>query len=365
MSEISKSKKNGIFNFSKRLIHVEGFERKNVLAHNVGENQFLFLLNKDYSLVKIDLKTGKKEIIVQFDPAALSSTSYISICCSKDNAYLAVTWTRVSVGDDVNQGVVIDAKDGRVQLHLNNGSYYSSLAPFPVCFALHKGKIVVVHATEWDRLDVTDIESGQILTKRNFDMLPKFPETEKFGMTEWPGLIIPSPSLEKVAVQGWVWHPVGIFYSFNLRSWLENNLWESDYIPERKIYAQMADWHFPFCWIDDTKVCISENGFDHKDPYYTSVFNTETGECLLKFLGPTPNVFIYDKFLFSGLKEDDDLLAEGLSIWSIDDGQLLFQQKEFLQIDEYIPESQEFVSLKENGIIELVKWNYTVGQMDL
>lgn len=352
---INKNPKNNKFTFTKRSIEIDNCRDLEILATKVGGNHILFIFYSDFSLRKVHLIDGKTEFVKSLDPEAFTSTSNFNLHCSKDNEFVAITWNRVCVGTKVSLGVVLNTKNGDVELHLNNGYYYTDMAPFPVCFFNYKEKNLIVHATDWNKLDVTDIESGEVLTHRDLNQYPEPLKDSDYGHTEWPSLLLASPSEDQLAVQGWMWHPAGILYSFNLKNWLEHNIWESDLIPTKNIYTSMYDWCNPFCWINDTKICICEVGFQNNEPEKTSVYNTETGECLLEFFGPTLNVFFFDDYLFSGLSKDNSYI-EGLSVWSLEDGTLLHQEDSFPTIHDYNINSKEFISFQAEGRIELIQW---------
>ncbi len=356
LNVMAEHRDSNIFSFVKRTLKIEGVEALKILASKVSEHNVLFLFCSDFSLRKVDLQNGKSEVVISLDPEAFTSTSNFNLYCSKDNEFVAITWNRVCVGTKVSRGVVLKTSDGEIKLHLDNGYYYTDMAPFPVCFIKYKSKNLVVHATDWNSLDVTDLENGKILTSRDLSKKSNEQKGPKISKTEWPSLLLPSPSEEVIAVQGWMWHPVGVLYSFSLKNWLEHDIWESDYIPEKNIYSSMYDWTNPFCWINETKLCICEMGFAKEESYKTSLFDIETGQSLIEFFGPTPHVFFFDKFLFSGLAKDNEFI-EGLSIWSIENGQLLHKEDSFPVINDYNSNAKEFISYQADGLIELIKWN--------
>jgi hypothetical protein len=70
------------------------------------------------------------------------------------------------VNDYGHHGQVIDLRTGTVTLTLHGGSHHPETVPFSVAFARYQGRTVVIHRTDWNRLDVSDAATGELLTCR-------------------------------------------------------------------------------------------------------------------------------------------------------------------------------------------------------
>jgi hypothetical protein len=71
------------------------------------------------------------------------------LTASVDGAFAAV------VNDYGRFGEVLDMGTGGVTLTLDGGGYYEDTVPFSLAFARHGDATVVVHRTDWNRLEVS------------------------------------------------------------------------------------------------------------------------------------------------------------------------------------------------------------------
>ena len=87
----------------------------------------------------------------------------------------------------------------------------------------------MIHQTQWNRLDITDLTTGQILTERVIRI-------EKIGVDEnnftlfdkenyedfFHGLIHVSPNSKKFLSNGWCWHPFGLIECYGVEQFLKS-----------------------------------------------------------------------------------------------------------------------------------------------
>ena len=121
-------------------------------------------------------------------------------------------------------GVVLDSNTGKVTMHLQREDYHCDVTPFPITFFLYHGKALLMHATDWNRLEISDPLHGDILTRRR-------PTTYQSGenppdehyIDYFHGRLLVSPDNQWVIDDGWVWHPVGEIIYLNILCWLTEN----------------------------------------------------------------------------------------------------------------------------------------------
>ena len=348
------------FSFIERSIMIDELINVDVLTSTASplSDEWIYVYTNHADIRKINIVSGVCEKVISFKFQRFPTNALFHLYISADEDYLAVTC--LFQGDyktkSCCEGAIINLQSGFEVLKLNAGDYHMQENPFPVCFIKHQGKTAVMHATDWNRLDITDLETGLIITERDIEKMPE--ENNDSVFSEWAGVLKPSPNQERVATIGWVWHPFGCAYSFNLKRWLAGEKWEADSSIHRRSYAGWDGfWDSSFLWIDDKRLCIW--GVPSKDDYSLSesnvaIFDAETEDELLRFSGPTKDVLFYDEFLFSGIeKEGNNNL--GVSIWNIENGDLLHQ--EFgLKVDLYLTLSKELVKFEGQGKISLTKW---------
>lgn len=349
------------FSFIERSIIIDELIDVNVLTSIASplSDEWIYVYTNQADIRKINIVSGVCEIIVTFQPQRFPANATFHLYISADEKYLAITclFQGNYENKSICEGSIIYLQSGLEVLNLNAGDYHMQENPFPVCFVKHQGKNAVVHATDWNRLDITDLETGEIITDRDFEKMPE--QNDDAVFSEWAGILKPSPNQERIATIGWVWHPFGCAYSFNLKRWLAGEKWEADSSIHRRSYVGWDGfWDASFLWIDDNRLCVWGVPDDNKynlSENNIAIFDAETEDELFRFSGPTKDVLFYDGFLFSGI-ENDAKKNVGLSIWNIENGDLLHQ--EFgLNMDLYLPLSKEFVKFDEQGKISLIKWH--------
>jgi hypothetical protein len=351
--------------FERRSIDIGGLNGRKVISSKADAIGNIFAFLADATLVYVSTKLNEITPITDLNAYGFPLSSLFEIHCSKDCKFVALTCTYR--GDDqlrpVSRCVVIALDNSREIMHLSNGDYHTELTPFPFCFVTKDGKNLIIHATNWNRLDITDLETGQLLTERDYAEKPDLSDHEDFVFTEWPGKLLPSPGQERVATIGWVWHPIGHAYSFDLKRWLEGNKWEPDASIHQKSYAIWDYfWDSPFVWLDERRLCIwgvDENSMEPTDS--ATIFDAETAEQLFSFNGPTQDIFFYDEYLFSGIKCLDEY-QKGLSVWDINTGELVHTQLEFA-FDGYSHAKREFYLLGADDVLTLIRWR-TADEQD-
>lgn len=161
------------------------------------------------------------------------------------------------VNDYGRHGQVLDLCSGRVTMTLDGGDYCPETVPFSLAFFEVRGRTVVVHRSEWNRLDLSDPASGELLSVR---------ETPRFGedrtrpahyLDYFHGALIVDPSGSRVVDDGWIWHPFGVPMVFSLARWYAENVWESEDGPTQLHLPGRDSWDYPIVWLDDHRIAVS------------------------------------------------------------------------------------------------------------
>lgn len=214
-------------------------------------------------------------------------------------------------------GVVLHLATGEVTMSLARDTYHIKHSSFPVAFFEHDGRLLLVHSTAWNRLDISDPYTGELISLRpNPSHERGEPNSEHYLDYFHAGLSI-SPDQQWIADNGWVWHPVGIVTSWNLHWWVQENVWESEkgstyqYLCDREYY-----WDGPLCWVDEHTLAIW--GYGNDDDWLVPaarLFDVRTGKELSWFAGPDKELFTFDEYLFSSSK------GHGLTAWDVQTGE--------------------------------------------
>ncbi|MGW4381804.1 hypothetical protein [Kitasatospora sp. NPDC004531] len=161
-------------------------------------------------------------------------------------------WAAV-VQDRGRYGTVVDLAGGAPELRLDGGDYCCDTVPFALAFVEHGGRPLVVHRTDWNRLDVTDLASGELLTTR------RSPDgEEEHDLDYFHGALALSPDGTRLLDSGWVWHPWAMPAVWSLTAWLHDNPYESEDGPSRAVYSEVSEWDRPAVWVDDERIAVHD-----------------------------------------------------------------------------------------------------------
>ncbi|MBK6014476.1 YncE family protein [Streptomyces sp. MBT53] len=216
------------------------------------------------------------------------------------------------VNDYGRYGEVADLETGRVTLSLDGGDYHQYTVPFSFAFTQHKGRTLVVHRTAWNRLDVSDALTGELLTPRD----PGIPHRLDY----FHGALAVSPRGTRIADDGWIWQPYGVPTVLNLRSWIEGRTFESEDGRTRKeLDWRDYYWNEPQCWIDERHIAVTGlKGIDYEAKSSTRgvrVFDAVRCRELLALPGVEGALFAADGMLFAAA-------LAGLQAWDPVSGEL-------------------------------------------
>lgn len=173
----------------------------------------------------------------------------------------------VAVVNDYGQyGSIFDIHASKVTLKLDGGTYHPETVPFSFAFAEWKGRAVAIHRTDWNRLDVSDAETGQLLTSRGPTSYRKGEQRPQHYLDYFHGALYLSPNGSRILDDGWVWHPVGIPVVWDLQRWLAGNIWESEDGPsKRDLCGRDYYWDHGLAWLSDSRIAVGGIGNDSNE----------------------------------------------------------------------------------------------------
>lgn len=318
-----------------------------------GHTSDLLCITKDQKLWRINCVTAQSELINTLPDLNLSENTPIQIQISPCLTYAAIT--RINYDDKSNFGLVIDLQKGESIFELKDYDYHSEHTDFPVAFFQHHNTCHMVYASEWNNLDIINLVTGECLTSRNEDEIKERDEDALF--TEWAGELKISPDGKRIATIGWVWHPVGVAWSFSLEDWLTNK-WEADFGKSKQMLGGAWEyfWHSPFAWLDNEKIIIwGDPETQHHDIPANNVVihNAITGEILSSVDGPTMDIFeVHGNILFSG-----NNTGTAITAWNWETGKKLQEYPCDNKFFCYHKNTASFVSLNQKKHqLELISW---------
>jgi hypothetical protein len=245
------------------------------------------------------------------------------------------------------KGVVLDLSTGQVTMRLHRDEYHEDVSAFPLALSDLDGRLVVIHGTEWNRLDVSDARTGVLLTQRQ-------PTSYKRGEARPPHYLdyfhcqlSVSPGQQYVADNGWVWHPIGVVTTWSLSRWLRENVWESeDGESQKSVCWRDYYWDGPMCWIDDHRLAVW--GYGRDDQWLipaVQIFDLVTGKQVRWFAGPK-GALAFDGHLFSFDAR------HGTAVWDVETGERLVNDSDLCSAG-YHRGAKHFVSLVGGGAVRV------------
>lgn len=252
------------------------------------------------------------------------------------------------VNDHSPSGAVLDASTGEVLLLLDRDSYYHN-SNFPAAFATIEDRTILVHATNWNRLDLTDPRTGELLTPRESPNYQSGKERPEHYLDYYHAGLYISPDQQWIVDWGWVWAPVGLISAWNIHEWLNNNVWESEDGPTKQRFCQRAyNWDEPLCWLDDRTLCVWGHSDDDLGLYpAVTIYDVVAGEQIDWFVGPPRGKLVYDDGHLFCFSEE-----YGMSVWDIKTGECLYKSPDFQPVN-YNRHSKQFLCVQSDGTLIL------------
>lgn len=299
---------------SERNVTVEGLPllRALVARPSAAATQWLGV-DAEANLWLLSTQLAKAERLVRLEAfdAPSKQAAALTLVCSPCGRYLAVAETRGRFG------LVVHLDKQAVTMTLDRGDYHTERCDFSVAFAEHAGATRLVHATAWNRLDISDPESGRCLTPRVAIDGGALRLANYFH-----GALHVAPDGRSLVDDGWVWAPVGITQAYDLDEWIERNAWETDQHPRPLREAHYA-WSHGMCFIDATTLAVwGVGGDDEWMRDAVSLIDVRTGRTLRWFAGVPDGRFSYDGHLIVMSP------SRGTSVWNVTTGERLLEAPE-------------------------------------
>jgi hypothetical protein len=151
-------------------------------------------------------------------------------------------------------GVVLDLSNLNYRKILTRGDYGVGTCQFPIAFYSKDNQTFLIHGTDWNRLDITFLETDELLTERLVDY-----DTDSNYFDYFHSSLLISPDAKHFTSNGWHWHPYGQIYCFSIERFLrEFELSNKSVDVSEEDYYDL-DWDRPLCWIDNQTLAICFN----------------------------------------------------------------------------------------------------------
>jgi hypothetical protein len=274
-----------------------------------GESVWI-ALTVEGDVVRINLTTQTVTHLMRLPASQLDMSQQVSLYLSAGGEFAAIVNTKGQYG------IVVNLSTGEMTMSLARDTYHIKHSSFPIAFFACEGRLLLVHSTAWNRLDFSDPRTGELLSNRTFAASSETKRPEHYLDYFHAGLNV-SPGQEWIADNGWAWSPAGLVSTWNLRRWVQENVWESeDGSSRHRLCQRWYYWDGPLCWVDEQTLAVW--GYGEDDEWLipaVRLFDARTSEEPGWFAGPETGTFMFDEYLLSFSKEHD------LSIWDVTTGE--------------------------------------------
>jgi len=330
--------------FKPELRSIKLLESEDILdIQPITKEKYTYLaLTNSGKIIELNTKHETINILFSITDGKVEFDKDVSILISSNRNIIAVfnTFGRF--------GLVIDLQVKNILMKFSRDDYYYDLTIFPINFFMHDNRVLLMHGTKWNRLDVTDPLTGEFLTSR---VDPKL--SQEHYLEFFHGQLLVSPDGEWVVDNGWVWHPLGSVTSWNIKQWLTKNKWESeDGESKKELWWGKEDWNDPICWISNIKIGIigrfDIDLFDEEEivnlpkGLVFRIIDVRDGSMIQEFNICLGKIF-FDTYLYCSTKDS------GLKVYDILNGKMIFEEKT-IKPRIYHSRSKEFVEVKKNQI---------------
>ena len=266
------------------------------------------------ALYAIDLDRKEASRVADLAGAGVEPDRELSLCASPDGEMVAV------VEAHGPSGVVVEVESGDISTMLDRGEPAEG-ARFPVAFAAPGGRLVLIHASAWNRLELSDPRTGDPLVRRPA-------EQAAAHQVEYASAgLLASPDGAWLVDNGYTAEGAGLVAAFSVRRWLEEDPFEADDgAGKRYLCQRWHHWDGPLTWIDPTTLAVHGYG-----PSRASLrdavllFDVPSGEPVRWFPGPRgPLVADAAAGLLYSLGDGD-----GVSVWDLASGERLLHDAGF------------------------------------
>jgi hypothetical protein len=296
-----------------------------------------WLIVANRGLVELRVDERALQPIVSLEPVdGLDWSQPLTVVPSPDGRFAAVVNTKG------RYGAVVDLERRTIAMRLDRGDDEWQHSEYPAAFFTHEGRSLLVHATDWNRLDISDPTDGALLTPRTTGS-----RDEPHYLDYFHGGLTVSPDHRWLVDDGWVWHPIGEVRSFDVQRWRRDNVFESEDGPSvREFRHVLYNWDVPRCFVDDRTFVTW--GFGPDDDFLVDaaeLYDVESGERLRWFGGPPKGRFVFDGHLVVVTEAET-------SVWDVASGERLLEVPGFAPCA-FHPELRLHLSLASDGTVTL------------
>lgn len=314
-----------------------------------GKKHCYYAITKQRKVIEIhtELQSCSEKVSLGNDDGLLFDQEF-SIQIAANNNIIALYNTYGKFG------IIVDLSCRQVIMRFNRDDYHYVESKFPVAFFQHGDRTLLIHGTEWNRLDISDPLTGERLTARE---LPEYQagrkERDPRDLDFFHGQLLVSTDQEWVVDNGWIWHPTGAITKWNLSRWVNDNIWESeDGSSYGTLWWGKENWNEPICWVGATEIGMlgnedidfwDEDLGEYLSGYRFRICKVCDGSVVKDFPIIKGELF-FDQYLFSFTND------AAMHVYDVETGRLLYA-KQGVGAKAYHSGCKEFLDVRKDRII--------------
>lgn len=214
-----------------------------------GSAPVFYAFLADGALVRLDLAERTAARVADLSSRSLHRARAVALAIAPLGDVAGV------VNDEGSSGAIVALADGRETLALQRGDFQPG-DRFPLALATHADRSVVIHATRYNRLDVSDATSGELLSARSYGMVAEGERPPHFiDLTHGRLLVSPAGDLVADCCEGE--DGLARVVTFSLDRMLGADPWESEDGERRREHCPR--WYAgdpPIEWLDDRHLAV-------------------------------------------------------------------------------------------------------------
>lgn len=152
------------------------------------------------------------------------------------------------------QGLILHLEKPDYYKVLKRGDYQVEHCSYPIAFYEKEGLTYLIHGTDWNRLDITCLDTDELITNR---LVSYEGEGKENYVDYFHSLLAISPDASQFFSNGWVWSPVDIITIYNTEQFLTTYEQQHSYLDFGGTSGY--NWDRPACWIDNQHIAV---GYD-------------------------------------------------------------------------------------------------------
>ena len=271
---------------NKKQVIIDSKAKLLAMVYSNTRNELAYALTDDCSVLKVDLKTGNIGQVASFPMENLNFDKPILLELSSADRFLVVANTYGQYG------YVYDLGKEEVVLTLDRKDYKIENSHFLVNFFRYKDMEYLVHATDWNHIDVFDFAKLENSTQRDTNVYKGEAYLDYFY-----GKGFLSPSQQFLLSSGWVWGAASVLRFIDLEDWLSKTINRPEHNHPADFGIMSYYWDRALTWVDDDTVVylfdpreegmddeeLKEAGFE-KGTSYVVLYSVEKADIIKKLV---------------------------------------------------------------------------------